>query len=96
MTGSAYLYATERRGQWDADGPPPKTGDITERPLYRKLQQSSTYSTGGASHEYEVSDMLPVGRYLITAIHEVGTARAGRDTVHYYEVQFEQGTGGIY
>jgi hypothetical protein len=94
--GSAYLYAIEHRGQWDTDGPPPQAGDITQRPLYGKLQQSATYSTVGTSREYEVSEMLPLGRYLITSIREVGAAREGKDTVHYYEVQFEEGTGGIH
>lgn len=93
-TGSGYLYAIERRGQWDADGPPPQTGEIMTRPLYRKLEKSSTYSTVGTSREYEVSEMLPLGRYLITSIREVGTALEGKNTVHYYEVQFEHGTGG--
>jgi len=95
-TGGAYLYAVERRGQWDADGPPPQAGEITQRPLYGKLQQSATYATVGASRNYEVSEMLPLGRYLITSIREVGTAIEGKDTVHYYEVQFEEGTGGVH
>jgi len=94
-TGGGYLYAVERRGQWDTDGPPPRAGDITQRPLFGKLQQSATYSTDGTSRQYEVSEMLPLGRYLITSIREVGAAHEGKDTVHYYEVQFEQGTGGI-
>lgn len=94
-TESAYLYTTERQGQWDASDPPPQAGDIIERPLYRKLERAATYSTQGTSREYEVSELLPPGRYLITSIREIGSAVEGKSTLHYYEVQFEHGTGGV-
>ncbi len=38
-SGSGFLSATERNGQWDADGPPPQVGEVTERPVYRLLQK---------------------------------------------------------
>ncbi len=93
-TGTAYLSATERNGQWDTDGPPPRGGDITVRSLYRKLERAATYSTRGTAKEYEMSELLPLGRYLLTSVREVGTAVEGNDTIHYYEVQFEEGNGG--
>jgi len=94
-TGQGFFYAAERHGQWNSDGPPPRAGDITDRPLYRKLNRASTVSTKGSSAEYEMSDMYPLGRYLITSIREIGTTLEGRETVHYYEVELESGNGGI-
>lgn len=94
-TGKGFFYAVERHGHWDTDGPPPQVGAITDHPLYRRLNQASTVSTEGSSTAYEVSDMYPLGRYLITSIREIGATREGRDTVHYYEVELESGNGGF-
>ena len=94
-TGKGFFYAVERHGQWDTDGPPPRAGDITDRPFYRKLNQASTVSTQGSATAYELSDMYPLGRYLITSIREIGATREGRETVHYYEVELESGNGGV-
>ena len=93
-SGSGFLSATERNGQWDADGPPPKVGDVTERPIYRNLQKEAAYSILGASKGYDLSDPYPRRRCRIAAIREVGTDSESGGTVHYYEVEFDPETGG--
>ena len=93
-SGSGFLSATERNGQWDADGPPPRVGEITERPLYRNLQKEAAYSLLYASKGYELSDLYPRRRCKIAAIREVGTDSESGGTVHYYEVEFDPETNG--
>jgi hypothetical protein len=88
-SSTGILSATEQNGQWDADGPPPRVGEVTERPIYRSLQKESAYSFGGAFKGYDLSDPYPRGRYRIAAIREVGTAAESSGTVHYYEVEFD-------
>src|SRR5262245_11510132 len=73
-SGSGFLSVTEHSGQWDTKGPPPRVGEVTDRPLYRKLQKEAVYSILGPSKGYELSELYPPGRYRIAAIREVGTA----------------------
>jgi hypothetical protein len=93
-SGSGFLTAIERNGQWDADGPPPRVNEITTRQLYRKMQHSSSYSILGSAKEYELSDLYLSRRYRIVAIREVGTSTEQGETVHYYEVEFDPVTDG--
>lgn len=88
-SGSGFLIATERNGQWDVDGPPPHVSEVTDRQLYRKLQHNSSYSILGSATEYELSEPYPPQRYRIIAIREVGTSTEQGKTVHYYEVEFD-------
>lgn len=88
-SGSGFLTATERNGQWDVDGPPPHVSEVTDRQLYRKLQHSSSHSILGSVKEYELSEPYPPKRYRIVAIREVGTSAEEGKTVHYYEVEFD-------
>lgn len=92
--GSGFLSATERNGQWDANGPPPQVGDIAERPLYRKLEKTAVFSIGYFGRIYELTDPYPHTRYRIAAIQEVGTDKEAGATVHYYEVEFDPEEGG--
>jgi hypothetical protein len=91
---SGFLSATERSGQWDTAGPPPQVGDVTNRPIYRKLEKTSVFSIAYFGRVYELTDPYPRGRYHIAAIREVGTEREGRATVHYYAVEFDPEPGG--
>ena len=93
-SGSGFLTATERHGQWDQPGPPPHVGDVTERTIYRKLEKTKIFSIGYAGDVYELTDPYPRGRYRIAAIRAIGTASEGGGTVHYYEVEFDPETGG--
>ena len=93
-SGSGFLSATERNGQWDADGPPPQVGDVTVRPIYRLLQKERVFSLAYFGNGYELSDPYPRQRYRIAAIREVGTAAENGDTMHYYEVEFDPAEGG--
>ena len=93
-SGSGFLSATERNGQWDADGPPPQVGDVTVRPIYRLLQKERVFSLAYFGNGYELSDPYPRQRCRIAAIREVGTAAENGDTVHYYEVEFDPEAGG--
>ena len=93
-SGSGFLSATERNGQWDADGPPPQVGDVTTRPIYRMLQKEADYALVYSSKGYELSDPYLWRRCRIAAIREVGTAAENGDTVHYYEVEFDPLEGG--
>ena len=87
--GAGFLTAIEHNAQWEADGPPPSVGDVTERLLYRKLKKKFSISLMGASNgDYELSDQYPMRRYRIAAIREVGTSTEDGKTVHYYEVEF--------
>jgi hypothetical protein len=92
-SGSGFLSVSERNGQWDIDGPPPKVGDVTERPIYRVLQKEQVFSIGYSGKGYELSDPYPRRRYKVAAIREVGTASEDGNTVHYYEVEFDLVTG---
>lgn len=87
-SGSGFLTATERNGQWDVDGPPPHVSEVTDRQLYRKLQHSSSYFILGSATEYELSEPYPLQRYRIVAIREIGASTEQGKTVHYYEVEF--------
>jgi hypothetical protein len=87
--GSGFLAATERNGHWDMYGPPPRVGEVTDRPLYRKLQNEAVYSILGPSQGYELSDPYLPRRYRIVAIREVGTTTESGSTLHYYEVEFD-------
>ena len=93
-SGSGFLSATERNGQWDADGPPPQVGNVTGRPIYRLLQKERVFSLAYFGNGYELSDPYPRQRCRIAAIREVGTAAENGDTVHYYEVEFDPAEGG--
>lgn len=87
--GSGFLSATERSGQWDSQGPPPKVGEISERQLYRKLEKTGIFSVGYFGNVYELADPYSPRRYRVAAIREVGTDTEGNATVHYYEVEFD-------
>jgi hypothetical protein len=93
-SGSGFLSVTERNGQWDADGPPPRVGDATERTIYRKMEKTTAFSLGYFGKIYELSDPYPHRRSHIAAIREVGTDSESGGTVHYYEVEFDPETGG--
>lgn len=88
-SGSGFLSASERDGQWDSDGPPPRVGDITERPVYRKMDKTAVFSIGYFGRVYELTDPYPRRPYRIAAIREVGTDKEGGATIHYYEVEFD-------
>ena len=87
-SGSGFLTATERSGQWDADGPPPRVGEVTDRQIYRKLEKGAVYSIVGSSKDYQLSDPYPRWQRHIVAIREAGTSTDNGNTVHYYEVEF--------
>ena len=88
-SGTGFLAATERNDQWEADGPPPNEGDVTDRLLYRNLKKKFSISIIGASSgDYELSDPYPTRSYRIIAIREVETSTEEGKTVHYYEVAF--------
>jgi hypothetical protein len=93
-SGSGFLSATERGSQWDADGPPPRVGDATERTIYRKMEKTTAFSLGYFGKIYELSDPYPHRRSRIAAIREVGTDSESGGTVHYYEVEFDPEVGG--
>jgi hypothetical protein len=93
-SGSGFVSATERNGQWDTNGPPPQVGDVTERLVYRKLEKATTFSVGYVGKVYELADPYPSKRYRIAAIREVGTDSESGGTVHYYQVEFDPVTGG--
>jgi len=93
-SGSGFLSATERNGQWDADGPPPRVGDVTDRTIYRKMEKTTAFSIGYFGRIYELSDPYPHRHSRIAAIREVGTDSESGGTVHYYEVEFDPETGG--
>lgn len=93
-SGSGFLSATERNGQWDADGPPPQVGDVTGRTIHRKMEKTAAFSIGYFGRIYELTDPYPSGRRRIAAIREVGTASESGGTVHYYEVEFDPEASG--
>jgi hypothetical protein len=93
-SGSGFLSVTERNGQWDADGPPPRVGDVTDRTIYRKMEKTTAFSIGYFGKIYELSDPYPHRHSRIAAIREVGTDSESGGTVHYYEVEFDPETGG--
>jgi hypothetical protein len=93
-SGSGFLSATERGSQWDADGPPPRVGDATERTIYRKMEKTTAFSLGYFGKIYELSDPYPHRRSRIAAIREVGTDSESGGTVHYYEIEFDPEAGG--
>ena len=92
-SGSGFLSAAERNGQWDANGPPPQVGEVTERPVYRKLEKTSALSIGYIGKVYELTDPYPHRRYRIAAIREISSAAEGGGTAHYYEVEFDPDAG---
>jgi hypothetical protein len=93
--GFGYLTATERRGRWDASGPPPEIGEATSLPIYRQLQKRATYSTDTVAKGYDLSNPHPFHQYRIVAIREIDTAKENGSTTHYYEVEFEEGNLGF-
>jgi hypothetical protein len=93
-SGSGFITATERGGQWDHNGPPPRVGDVTERTIYRKMEKTKIVSLGYLGDVYELADPYPPGRYRIAAVREIGTAAEGGGAVHYYAVEFDREGGG--
>jgi hypothetical protein len=93
-SGSGFLSATERNGQWDIDGPPPRVGEVTERPIYRKMEKTAAFSIAYFGRSYELSDPYPRRRVRVAAIREVGTDSESGGTVHYYEVEFDPEASG--
>ncbi len=93
-SGSGFLSATERKGQWDADGPPPPVGGVTDRTIYRKMEKTAAFSIAYFGKIYELSDPYPYRRCRIAAIQEVGTATENGATVHYYAVEFDPEPSG--
>ncbi|MBI3799546.1 MAG: hypothetical protein HY268_21575 [Deltaproteobacteria bacterium] len=93
-SGSGFLSATEHNGQWDADGPPPRVGEATNRTIYRKMEKSAGFSIAYFGKSYELSDPYPARRSRIAAIREIGTDSESGGTVHYYEVEFDPETSG--
>jgi hypothetical protein len=91
--GSGFLSATERSGQWDTGGPPPRVGEVTDRTIYRKLEKTTAVSIGYFGKIYELSEPYPPRRVRIAAIQEVGTDSESGGTVHYYQVEFDPETG---
>lgn len=87
--GVGYFSATERNGQWEFDGPPPKVGDVTTRPLYRQMRKEAAYSILSASQEYGLSDPYPERRRRVITIREIGAVSENGGTRHYYEVEFD-------
>jgi hypothetical protein len=92
-SGSGFLSASERNGQWDADGPPPKVGDVTDRTVYQKMEKTAVLSFGYFGKIYELTNPYPLRRRRIAAIREIGTDTENGATVHYYEVEFDPETG---
>lgn len=92
-SGSGFLSVTERNGQWDTGGPPPRIGDVTDRTIYRKMEKTTAVSIGYFGKIYELSDPYPPRRSRIAAIREVGTDSESGGTVHYYAVEFDPETG---
>jgi hypothetical protein len=88
-SGSGFLQISEQNGQWEADGPPPRIGEVTDRQLYRKLEKGAVYSIIGISTDYQVSDPYPRRPRRIVAIRETGTSSENGKTMHYYEVEFD-------
>lgn len=87
--GSGFLSAIEHNGEWDANGPPPRVGQIAERQLYQKLEKTGTFAIGYLGNVYELSELYAPKRYRVAAIREVGTNTEGSATVHFYEVEFD-------
>lgn len=92
-SGSGFISATERGGQWDHHGPPPRVGEVTARPIYRAVEQARVVSFAYAGDIYRLTDPYPSGRYRITAIREIGTVAEGGATIHYYAVEFDRAHG---
>lgn len=88
-SGTGFLTATERNGQWEGEGRPPQVGDDTEYPLYRRLQKEAVYGLFVSGQDYIVSDPYPRQRRRIMAIREVGVTSDAGKTQHYYEVEFD-------
>jgi hypothetical protein len=88
-SGSGFLTAIEREGQWEADGPPPRVGEVTDRQVYRKMGTEKTFSILGSTKEFALSEPYPPRRRRIAAIREVGTTTEDGRTTHYYEVEFD-------
>lgn len=91
--GSGFLSAVERNGEWDANGPPPRVGEVTERQLYQKLEKTGIFSIGYLGNVYELSEPYTPKRYRVAAIREVGTDTEGSATIHFYEVEFDPEEG---
>jgi hypothetical protein len=88
-SGSGFLTASERGGQWEADGPPPRVGEVTDRQISHKMGTETTFSILGSTKEFELGEPYPSRRRRIVAIREVGTSTESDRTIHYYEVEFD-------
>lgn len=100
VTGKGYVKATEQRGRWDADGPPPQVGEVIDRSIYQRVDTTvarslSSPATMKAGTTYTLSGLHPYGQYVITGIREIGTAPTDGATTHYYEVEFESRGAGL-
>lgn len=93
-SGSGFISATERDGQWDHPGPPPRVGEVTQRPIYREVEQARVVSLAYVGDIYRLTDPYPSGRYRITAIREIGRVVESGATIHYYAVEFDRAHGG--
>ncbi|NOT55578.1 MAG: hypothetical protein HOP18_13325 [Deltaproteobacteria bacterium] len=87
-SGTGFLTAIERNGQWEGEGRPPQVGDETDYPLYRRLQKEAAFGLFVSGKDYIVSDPYPRQRRRIMAIREVGVTSDNGKTQHYYEVEF--------
>jgi hypothetical protein len=94
-SGTGFLTATERNGQWEGAGRPPQVGEETEYPLYQHLQKEAVYSLFSSGKDYVVSDPYPQRRRRIMAIREIGVTSDNGKTQHYYEVEFENRDAGV-
>ncbi len=94
-SGTGFLTATERNGQWEGEGRPPQVGDETEYPLYRRLRKEAAYGLFVSGQDYIVSDPYPRQRRRIMAIREVGVTSDNGTTRHYYEVEFDPSGAGL-
>jgi hypothetical protein len=88
-SGTGFLTAIERNGQWEGDGPPPHVGEETEFPLYQHLRKEAVYALFSSGQDYVLSDPYPQQRRRIMAIREIGAVSENGKTQHYYEVEFE-------
>jgi len=88
-SGNGFLSASEHDGQWDAEGPPPQVGEVTEHLVYRFMRKEAAYSLLSSSKDYGLSDPYPHQPYKIAAIREVGAVKENDRTIHYYEIEFD-------
>jgi hypothetical protein len=87
--GIGYFSSTERNGQWEFDGAPPKIGEVTNRSIYRLMQKEAAYSILTSAKDYGLSEPYPERQRRVTAIREIGAVKENDQTRHYYEIEFE-------